>query len=65
VVDSRATRHICANRNAFSSYTIVEDGEEQVFLGHSETTLVLRKGKVILNLTSGKIPALSTACAID
>jgi len=33
VVGSRATRKICANRNAFSSYSSVGDGEEQVYLG--------------------------------
>jgi len=41
VVDSRATRHICANINVFTSYTSVGDGEEQVYLGDSRKTLVL------------------------
>ena len=59
VVDSGATRHICANRNAFSSYSNVGDGEEQVYLGDSRTTSVLGKGKVLLKLTSGKTLALS------
>jgi len=44
VVDSGATRHICANRNVFTSYTSVGGGEEQVYLGDSMTTLVLGKG---------------------
>ena len=35
VVDSRATRHICGNRSAFTSYTIVKEGKEQVFMGDS------------------------------
>jgi len=59
VVDSEATRHICANRNVFTSYTSVGDGEEQVYLGDSKTTPVLGKGNVLLKLTSGKTLALS------
>jgi len=59
VVDSGATRHICANRSAFTSYTSVGDGEEHVYLGDSRTTPVIRKGKVLLILTSGKTLALS------
>lgn len=35
VVDSRATRHICVNRDAFSSYTLVKDRQKQVYLGDS------------------------------
>jgi len=48
------TSHICANKNALSSYTSVGDGEEQFYLGDYRTTLVLEKGKVLLKLTSGK-----------
>ena len=59
VVDSGATRHICANRNAFSSYYSIRDREEQVYLGDSRTTFVLGKGKVLLKLTSRKTLALS------
>ncbi|XP_019237690.1 PREDICTED: uncharacterized protein LOC109217859 [Nicotiana attenuata] len=58
VVDSEATRHICANREAFSSYTPVEDDREEVYLGDSSTTKVLGKGKVLLKLTSEKTLAL-------
>jgi len=54
VVNFGATRHICANINVFTSYTSVGDGEEQVYLGDSRATLVLRKGKVLLKLTYGK-----------
>ena len=35
VVDSGATRHICATKDAFTSYTTVGDGEEHVYLGDS------------------------------
>nr|XP_033510222.1 uncharacterized protein LOC117274993 [Nicotiana tomentosiformis] len=58
VVDSEATRHICANREVFFSYTPVEDDREEVYLGDSSTTKVLGKGKVLLKLTSGKTLAL-------
>jgi len=51
VVDSGATKHICTKKNVFTSYTSVGDGEEQVYLGDSRTTPILRKGKVFLNLT--------------
>ncbi|XP_071912216.1 uncharacterized protein [Coffea arabica] len=59
VVDSGTTRHICANREAFSSYTPIGDDEEVVYLGDSRTTNVLGKGKVFLKLTSGKTLALN------
>jgi uncharacterized protein YukE len=59
VVDSGATRHICANRTAFTSYTSVGVDEDQVYLGDSRTAAVNSKGKVILKLTSGKTLVLS------
>ena len=58
-VDSGATRHICGNRSAFTSYTTVKEGEEQVFLGDSRSTLVIGKEKVLLKLTSRKVLAFS------
>ena len=59
VVDSGATRHICGNISAFTSYTTVKEGEEQVLMGDSKSILVIGKGKVLLKLTSGKVLALS------
>ncbi|KAL6314351.1 hypothetical protein AAG906_021061 [Vitis piasezkii] len=47
VVDSGATRHICGNRSAFTSYTTVKEGDEQV------------KRKVLLKLTSRKVFAFN------
>ena len=38
VVDSGATRHICANKNAFTSYTLVGDDEKVVYLGDSHAS---------------------------
>ena len=37
----------------------MRDGEEQVYVGDSKTTLILGKGKVLLKLTFGKTLALS------
>ena len=59
VVDSSATRHICANVDAFTSYTLVGDDEKVIYHGDSHTAQVLGKGKVMLKLTSGKILALN------
>jgi len=53
VVDSGATKHICANISAFTSYTSVGYGEKHVYLGDSRTAPILGKGKVLLKLTSG------------
>ena len=59
IVDSGATRHICDNISAFTSYTMVKEGEEQVFMGDSRSSPMIGKGKVLLKLTSEKVLALS------
>ncbi|CAH9081429.1 unnamed protein product, partial [Cuscuta epithymum] len=59
VVDSGATKHICKNKNDFTSYTIIGDGEELVYLADSKTVKVHGKGKVLLKLTSGKTLSLN------
>ena len=59
MVDFGATRHIYGNRSAFTSYTTVKEGEKQVFLGDSRSTLVIGKGKVLLKLTFGKVLVLN------
>jgi hypothetical protein len=59
VVDSGATRHICVNRDAFTSYTILGDNEKLVYLTDSQTATVSGKGKILLKLTSGKTLALT------
>ena len=38
VVDFGATRHICVNISAFTSYTSIGEGEEHVYLGDSRTS---------------------------
>ncbi|RVW36697.1 hypothetical protein CK203_035112 [Vitis vinifera] len=59
VVDYGATRHICGNGTAFTSYTTVKEGEKQVFMGDSRSTPMIGKGKVLLKLIFGKVQALS------
>ncbi|XP_038982179.1 uncharacterized protein LOC120110669 [Phoenix dactylifera] len=54
VVDSGATRHICGNRSTFTFYTLLNEGEEQVFMGDLRPSLVAGKEKVLIKLTSGK-----------
>ena len=57
LVDSGATKHICANKEMFTSF---EEGEDRIYLAaHSQTAKVLGKGKVVLKLTSGKTLALN------
>ena len=58
VIDSRATRHICADRRAFSSYSSVDDCE-QVFMGDSRPPPIMGKKNVLLKLTYGKILSLT------
>ncbi|KAF5931719.1 hypothetical protein HYC85_027890 [Camellia sinensis] len=52
-VDTGATRHICADKKMFTSYSIVDNGE-QLFMGNSSTSKVEGQGKIVLNMTSGK-----------
>lgn len=59
MVDSGATKHICANRERFSSYSPIKEGEDRVYLAGSRTAKVHGKGKVDLKLTSGKVLSLN------
>jgi len=54
MVDTRATKHICCDRDVFTSYKAVRDGEK-VYMENSNTSSVVGKGKIELKLTSGKI----------
>lgn len=55
VLDIGATDHIRGDRNSYYSSIVVG---EQVFIDSSQTSKVIRKGKVNLKLTSGKTFAL-------
>ncbi|RVW94193.1 hypothetical protein CK203_034801 [Vitis vinifera] len=59
VVNFGATRHICGNKSAFTSYTTLKEEDEQIFMGDSRSNPMIGKGKVLLKLTSGKVLALS------
>lgn len=58
VVDIRATRHICNDKSAFTSYTPTSDGE-MVYLGNSRMLPIARKGKVLLKITSENVLTLN------
>ena len=58
-VDSGATRHMCADKNVYTSYKLVGEEEELVYMGDSKTPQVHGIGKVLLKLTSGKTLALT------
>ncbi|XP_012846692.1 PREDICTED: uncharacterized protein LOC105966643 [Erythranthe guttata] len=51
-LDTGATRHICSNKESFSSYTPING--QKVFMGNSATSDIVGIGKVVLKLTSGK-----------
>jgi len=57
IVETRATRHICANKDMFTTYDKVEG--ENVFMGNSASASVQGKGKIVLTLTSGKLLTLT------
>ncbi|CAH9068398.1 unnamed protein product [Cuscuta epithymum] len=60
MVDSGATKHICKNKSAFTSYSAtMGDDEELVYLADSKTAKVHGKGKVLIKLTSGKTLSLN------
>ncbi|XXG68848.1 hypothetical protein AAC387_Pa06g1848 [Persea americana] len=51
-VDTRATRHVCSNKEMFSTYHA--SNGEQLFMGNSATSKVEGQGQVVLKMTSGK-----------
>ena len=52
-VDTGATRHVSSNKNMFSSYQTIDNGE-QLFMGNSSSSKVEGQGKVVLKMTSVK-----------
>ena len=59
MVESGATRHICANKKFLSTYSSFKDGEEMSDLEDSKTVNVFSKDKVLLKLTLGKLLTLN------
>ena len=58
ILNTGASRHFYTNQDLFHDYEDIVDGE-YVFMGNSATARVIKKGKVILNITSGQILSLS------
>uniref|UniRef100_A0A803NLL6 Retrovirus-related Pol polyprotein from transposon TNT 1-94-like beta-barrel domain-containing protein n=1 Tax=Cannabis sativa TaxID=3483 RepID=A0A803NLL6_CANSA len=52
-LNTRATRHICANKLAFSDLTTLENGEK-LYMGNSATSEIKGEGTVFLKMMSGK-----------
>ncbi|KAK4342617.1 hypothetical protein RND71_038433 [Anisodus tanguticus] len=52
-MDTGATRHICSNRDAFSTYTPVTD-KRKLFMGNNVSSEVLGVVNMVLKMTSGK-----------
>ena len=58
VLDTGATKHLCANKELFHNLEDAADGE-CVYVGNTKTVGVLGKGKVFLKLTFRKTLALN------
>ncbi|XXG51585.1 hypothetical protein AAC387_Pa03g0117 [Persea americana] len=56
-VDTGATRHVCSNKEMFSTYHA--SNGEQLFMGNSATSKVEGQGQMVLKMTSGKELALN------
>ncbi|KAF3647109.1 hypothetical protein FXO38_18819 [Capsicum annuum] len=52
-MDSGATRHVCANKELFSSFAPAQ-AEEMLYMANSAITKVEGTGKICLKMTSGK-----------
>ena len=57
-IDTRATRHICGDKNLFSKYKQIDDGEN-LYMGNSSTSNVEGKGNMMLKFTSGNVVTLT------
>ena len=57
-IDTGETRHICGDKNLFSKYKQIDDGEK-LYMGNSSTSNVEGKGNVMLKFTSGKVVTLT------
>ena len=58
ILDTGATRHICANKELFQEFEEATE-ENKVYMGNSATAGVHGKGKIFLKLTFGKTLALN------
>ncbi|PHT49679.1 hypothetical protein CQW23_09426 [Capsicum baccatum] len=58
LMDSGDTRHVCANKELFSTFAPTQV-EEKIYMENSSTTKVEGTGKVCLKMTSGKVLTLN------
>ncbi|XP_074267011.1 uncharacterized protein LOC141590312 [Silene latifolia] len=58
ILDTGASRLLCANKELFAEFEDVADGE-CVYMGNSSSAVITGKGKIFLKLTSGKTLALN------
>ncbi|PHT31218.1 Viral cathepsin [Capsicum baccatum] len=63
-MDFGATRHVCANKELFSMFTLAQ-GEEMIFMANSATAKLKGIGKVCLKITSGKVLTLNNVLDIS
>ena len=52
-MDTGATRHICADKKMFTTYKVMESGE-QLFMGNSSTSTIEGQEKIVLKMILGK-----------
>ncbi|XP_070010365.1 uncharacterized protein [Nicotiana sylvestris] len=57
-IDSGATRHVCAVREAFATYAPIGP-EETLSMGNAATAKIEGCGKIFLKMTSGKVVTLN------
>nr|XP_027122051.1 uncharacterized protein LOC113738993 [Coffea arabica] len=51
-IDTGATRHVCTNKDLFTTFEKIEG--EKMFMGNSASSATEGQGKVLLKMTSGK-----------
>ncbi|XP_071913959.1 uncharacterized protein [Coffea arabica] len=56
-IDTGATRHVCTNKDLFTTFEKVEG--EKMFMGNSASSAIEGQGKVLLKMTSGKTLTLN------
>ncbi|KAL0419143.1 UNVERIFIED_CONTAM: hypothetical protein Sradi_1327800 [Sesamum radiatum] len=52
-IDTGATRHICSDKEMFSTYTPI-NGRKLLFMGNSATSNIVGLGNVVLKMSLGK-----------
>ncbi|GJR82221.1 pol polyprotein [Tanacetum coccineum] len=52
-IDTRATRHVCADKSMFHSFRAVDNGQK-LYMGNSATADIKGEGDVVLKMTSEK-----------